>query len=127
MIRESPFAKYSPRDPDMCYNATPIFGHHKLNVKQLKSIYPSPNMRAINCCVSVSARLGSPAHSAGNLSSPCTRVWRTAISFFLIPIRFFAVANHQADFSPWRDIGWFNTMTTGKQRQAANRVQSNLN
>ena len=39
----------------------------------------------------------------------------------------FAGANHQAGFSPWRAIGWFNTMTTGKQRQAANRVQSQLN
>jgi hypothetical protein len=39
----------------------------------------------------------------------------------------FAGANHQAGFSPWRAIGWFNTMTTGKRRQAANCVQSHLN
>ena len=28
-------------------------------------------------------RLGSPAHSAGDLSLPCRRVWRRAIHFFL--------------------------------------------
>jgi hypothetical protein len=39
----------------------------------------------------------------------------------------FAGANHQAGFSPWRAIGCFNTMTTGKRRQAANRVQSQMN
>ena len=32
----------------------------------------------------------------------------------------FVGANHQAGFSPWRAIGWFNTMTTGKRQQAAN-------
>ena len=35
----------------------------------------------------------------------------------LLPLCFryaFAGANHQAGFSPWRTIGWFNTMTTGK-------------
>ena len=30
-------------------------------------------------------------------------------------------------FPPWHAIGWFNTMTTGKRRQAANCVQSHLN
>ena len=39
----------------------------------------------------------------------------------------FVGANHQAGFSPWRAIGWINTMTTGKRRQAANCVQSRLN
>jgi hypothetical protein len=33
-------------------------------------------------------RLGRPAPSACDLSSPCTRVWRRAIHFFLLPIRF---------------------------------------
>ena len=65
--------------------------------------------------------LGSPAHSAVDLSSPCRRVWRRAI---LIKIYFefqsvFAGANHQAGFSSWRAIGWFNTMTTGKRRQSS--------
>ena len=36
----------------------------------------------------------------------------------------FAGANHQAGFSPWRAIGWFNTMATGKRQQTANCVQS---
>ena len=39
----------------------------------------------------------------------------------------FAGGSHKAGVSPWRAIGWFNTMTTGKRRQAANRVQSQLN
>ena len=30
-------------------------------------------------------------------------------------------------FPSWRAIGWFNTMMTGKRRQAANCVQSHLN
>ena len=34
------------------------------------------------------AGLGCPAHSPGNLSSPCTRVLRRAIHFFLLPKRF---------------------------------------
>ena len=68
-------------------------------------------------------RLGSPAHSAGDFSSPCTRVWRRAIHFFLLSIRF-CRSQSQAGFSPWHAISWFNTMTTGKRRQAANHVQS---
>ena len=51
---------------------------------------------------------------------------KRAIHFFLLPIRY-ADANHQAVFSPWRAIAWFNTMTIGKRRQPANRVQSQLN
>uniref|UniRef100_A0A8C5F7D9 TNF receptor-associated factor n=1 Tax=Gadus morhua TaxID=8049 RepID=A0A8C5F7D9_GADMO len=31
-------------------------------------------------------RLGGPAHSAGDLSSPCRRVWRRAIRFFLVSV-----------------------------------------
>ena len=38
----------------------------------------------------------------------------------------FAGANRQAGFSLWCPIGWFNTMTTGKWRQAVNWVQSQL-
>ena len=34
------------------------------------------------------ASLGRPAHSAYDLSSLCTRVWRRAIHFFLLQIRF---------------------------------------
>ena len=41
-----------------------------------------------SCVDSVVGRLGSPAHSAGDLSSPCTRVWRRAIHLFLLLIRF---------------------------------------
>ena len=33
-------------------------------------------------------RLGSPGHSAGHFNLPCSRVWRGAIHFFLLPIRF---------------------------------------
>ena len=34
------------------------------------------------------SRLGSPAHSAGDLSLPCRRGLRRAIHFFLLPIHF---------------------------------------
>jgi hypothetical protein len=47
-----------------------------------------------------------PARSAGDLNSLC---FRSA----------FTGANHNAFFSPWRTIGWFNTMTTGKAIVAA--------
>ena len=48
----------------------------------------------------------------------------TFLLVFPIPL----LANHQAGFSPsWRAIGWFNTMMTGKRRQAANYVQSHFN
>ena len=47
-------------------------------------------------------------------------------TFFFCFRDVFAGANHQVAFPPWRAIGWFNTMTTGKRGQAANRIQSQL-
>ena len=35
-------------------------------------------------------------------------------------------ANHQAGFSPWQTIGWFNTKTTGKRTGIAYRVNLTL-
>uniref|UniRef100_A0A8C5FUG7 BR serine/threonine kinase 2b n=1 Tax=Gadus morhua TaxID=8049 RepID=A0A8C5FUG7_GADMO len=60
-----------------------------------------------------------PAPSAGDLSSPCRRVWRIAIHFFLPPIRFCGGQSNSWLF-PWRAIGWFNTMTTGKRSPLSN-------
>ena len=67
--------------------------------------------------------LGSPR--LGTLSPFCPAVGSEEEQHISFCFRYvFAGANHQAGFSPWRAIGWFNTMPTGKRRQAANCVQS---
>ena len=59
------------------------------------------------------------SHCAGNLNSPCRRVWRREIHFFLLLIRFCG-SQSPSWFFLWHVVGWFNKMTTGKWRQAAN-------
>ena len=95
-----------------------LYGTHKNS--KLNILY-----RSIQCFMHWNSRMGSPAHSAGDLSSPYTRVWRKAIHFFLLPKRFCESQSPSWLFPLARY--WFNTMTTAKRRQAANRVQSQLN
>ena len=45
-------------------------------------------------------RLGSPAHSASELSLPCRRVWRRVIHFFLLQIRFWREPITELAFHP---------------------------
>ena len=66
---------------------------------------------SLSVCAVWAGRLGSRALSAGDLSLPCRRVCRRAIHFL------FAGANHQAGFSHWCAIGWFNTMTGSDGKQ----------
>ena len=70
--------------------------------------------------------LGSPR--LGTLSPFCPAEGSEEEQHISFCFRYvFAGANHRAGFSPWRAIGWFNTMPTGKRRQAANCVQNRLN
>ena len=67
-----------------------------MSILQNKSSVKYRTFPMFSCTVSLclygldtdGTRLGSPAHSAGGLSSPCRRFWRRAIHFFLVSLCF---------------------------------------
>ena len=69
----------------------------------------------------------TPARSAGDFKFALQKGLEKSNTFVSASDTFFAGASHRTGFSPWHAIGWFNTITTGKRRQAANCVQSQLN
>jgi hypothetical protein len=101
--------------------------NHKFNIIDMFTMLIPP----FNPYMHRDTRMGSPACSVGDLGLPCTRVCRRAVDFFLLPIRFLREQITKLAFPLSVAIGWFNTITTtitqGKRRQAANRVQCQLN